>query len=92
MAQDELKHLHVLKASKILDFYHIRSAMNGCIIACPVSRSVYCVEACFALCAHTQQRLFCVSRVRKMFIALKADGVYGSSIIPYLHEIEEILV
>jgi len=65
-AEHELAELHTFRRAKLLDWFHVKGAINTCIISCPADP------------------------LRKKMREMRDNGVYGSSMVPYLQLMREI--
>ena len=65
-AEHELAALHTFRRAKLLYWFHVKGAINTCIISCPADP------------------------LRKKMREMRDNGVYGSSMVPYLQLMREI--
>ena len=59
-AESELRQLHGFRRQNLLDWFHVKGAINCCVVSCPVAK------------------------IREEMRTLRTNGVYGSSMVPYL--------
>jgi hypothetical protein len=65
-AESELRQLHGFRRQNLLDWFHVKGAINCCVVSCPVAK------------------------LRAEIRALRDNGVYGSSMVPYLQILRTI--
>lgn len=65
-AESELRQLHGFRRQNLLDWFHVKGAINCCVVSCPVAK------------------------LRSEIRALRDNGVYGSSMVPYLQILRTI--
>ena len=65
-AESELRQLHAFRRQNLLDWFHVKGAINCCVVSCPVAK------------------------LRAEIRALRDNGVYGSSMVPYLQILRTI--
>ena len=65
-AESELRQLHAFRRQNLLDWFHVKGAINCCVVSCPVAK------------------------LRSEIRALRDNGVYGSSMVPYLQILRTI--